>query len=325
MTPVASAQRPRLPPAILTFLAPAEHCNQHCPACILDRVGEPVSEFVLTPRDYALFLIQFAEARIPLLAVSFQGYEVTLPKSWPFVEAVFREARRRDIPRDFVTNGMLLHKWIDRIVDLAPRRISISLDGSDAETNDALRGLAGAFRATCSSLERCFQLEPELRSAVAVVSTLFPGRNLTSLTRMPRVLRELGITRWSVGWELEVGASGLVATHAKGRIAAELLVLQQAAADAEIDFHVSDDFGYFNQRDRERLRARRPFDPELLIRLDPLGYVRRGKQIASVWDALCAPRWDPARDDAVTTSGYWSRVEARSAGALSNPERPPDR
>ena len=303
------ARSHHLPPAILTFLAPADRCNQHCPACILDRVGEPVREFALSPNDYARFIEQFAEAGVPVLAAGFQGYEVTLPRSWPYVEAAFREAQSRGIPRDFVTNGMLLHKWIDRIVELSPRRISVSLDGSDDATNDSLRGLRGALALARSSIERCLMEVPGLEEVLAVVSTLFPGRNQASLQRMPRLLREIGIRRWSVGWELDIRDTALGPTGTKEQLRSDLLKLQNAAVDAEIRFHVSDDFGYFGDDERKHLRIRRPFDPELLIRVDPLGGVRRGKEIESAWNAEPVPRWNPRMDDAVEVSGYWSRVE----------------
>ena len=112
----------RRPPAILTFVAPARRCNQRCPRCYLTEVShEPVSAIGLSPEDYVRFVSDFVDAAIPILTVNFQGYEVTLPESWPYVEAVFGYAAQHNLPRAFVTNGMLLHKWTDRVLALEPR------------------------------------------------------------------------------------------------------------------------------------------------------------------------------------------------------------
>ena len=51
------------PPVVLTFLAPAERCNQRCPACyITEVVQEPVTRSQLQPADYARFVEEFVEA-----------------------------------------------------------------------------------------------------------------------------------------------------------------------------------------------------------------------------------------------------------------------
>ena len=78
-------------PVTLTFIAPARNCNQNCPGCAIALRDEPVHEFDLTPEDYVKFASDIYDAGIPIQAISFQGYEVTLPRSWPYLEAVFRK------------------------------------------------------------------------------------------------------------------------------------------------------------------------------------------------------------------------------------------
>ena len=140
---VSASKAASLPPVVLSFLAPAVRCNQRCPACILDQIGEPVSEVGLAPADYGLFVEQFVEAKVPIRSVTFQGYEVTLPASWPYLEVAFAVAREHEVARDFITNGMLLHKWTDRVEALDPQRISVSLDGSDPQTTTRSAGSEG--------------------------------------------------------------------------------------------------------------------------------------------------------------------------------------
>ena len=191
------------PPVEMTFLAPADRCNQSCPACaITEVVGEPVQRFELSPQHYSRFVECFVEAEIPILTVSFQGYEVTLPRSWPYVEAVFRVAQKHGLRRFFVTNGMLLHKWTDRILDLDVGRINVSLDGATSEVNDPIRGLPGAFEATLQSMRTFLSRAPRYRSRLVVGSIVHDETNFRSLFGMPALLRSLGLSRWVLGFGL---------------------------------------------------------------------------------------------------------------------------
>lgn len=334
-SPTSTSNSPTTPsPVTLSFLAPADRCNQRCPKCYLTEVvHEPVDQFGLAPADYATFVTQFAEAEIPIAGVTFQGYEVTLPRSWPYVEAVFAVTAEHDLCRSFITNGMLLDKLTDRVLALDPTRISVSLDGADASTNDRIRGLKGAFTATTESLRRFLRDAPSLGPRMAVVSCVYDEDNVTSLLGMPKLLKSLGIAQWALGFELVLGNGSLgngsldssPADHTEtssenrsirpaqpARRAADWLRRLLEAADREgVACYVNDEFGAFkksegeeNEGDVDRtLRAMGLFDPSRLVRMDPLGYVRTGHEILTEWDATRARRWDPQRDNAVDIAG----------------------
>ena len=291
-------RREPLRPVVLSFLAPALRCNQRCPACVIDRAGEPVNDFSLRPADYALVIERFVDAGVPVRSVTFQGYEVTLPRSWPYLEAAFRSARSRDIPRDFITNGMLLSRWIEPIQALDPHRITVSLDGADASANDALRGIAGAFDATLGSLTKLISSLPEFAPRLAIASTLYPEANYTSLKEIPALLRALGIQRWSVGWELTMHGHHLIPSHDYETLCIELFDLKTRAEQAGIEFHASDDLGLFQEPDRSRVGARSPTKAMQLLRFDPSGHVRIGDDLGLEWNASKTLRWDTTlRDD----------------------------
>ena len=301
MTPEALFPQP---PVVLTFLAPADRCNQRCPACILDQVGDPVTRFDLEPRHYAHWLEQFVAAGIPILSISFQGYEVTLPRSWPYVEAVFATARRHGLRRSFVTNGMLLHRWTDRIVDLSPARVAVSLDGSSAEVNDRIRGLEGAFDATWRSTRRFLERAPEFRDRLAIVSTLYGQRNFPSLLSMPQLLRDAGVSRWIVSCELRLRQRTVQPSHPTRLLSNWFAELRRAAEAANLRFHVSDEFGLLEGEERVRTQARHLFNLDFLYRLDPTGGVRTGSDVLHTWDDARVRRWNPCTDDAVDVSGH---------------------
>ena len=297
--------RYRCPPVILTPLAPAAGCNQRCPLCALDQVGEQVRRFHLTPRDYAAFVEQFAAEDVPVLSVVFQGYEVTLPRSFPFVEATFRTAKAHGMWCGFVTNGMLLAKRASQIAALDVDGITVSLDGPSAEVNDPIRGLVGAFERTVSALAGFLDRAPGFEERVEVASTVYDHEQGRALLAMPRLLRSLGVRSWSLGRGLRLGEGAANDAHDLTpfrALYAELL----AAADAEgLRAYVSDEFGFFGAEDRERLRVRRVFNPNFLYRLDPLGYVRSGSHVLERWDPSTAMHWDPRADNAVEAVGYW--------------------
>ena len=298
------------PPVALTFIAPAEQCNQRCPACILDQAEEPVSRFDLTPGDYVAFVEHFVNSEVPILTLSFQGYEVTLPRSWPYLESVFSLAKRHRMRRSFVTNGMLLARFADRLDDLSPDRIAVSLDGASPPPNDRLRGLPGAFDATTRSVRRFLRAVPRLRDRVIVLSTLYDEENVRSLIEMPRLLRDMGVSQWMVSSGLQMSQDTAAPAHEIARLRTWFAQLRDAAAEEGVRFHVSDEFGLLEREDREQLSARRVFNLDFLYRLDPTGGIRVGSEILKPWKQSHVRQWHPSSDDAVEVSGYWEAAAA---------------
>ena len=297
------------PSVVLTFLAPADRCNQHCPKCILDIVDEPVRDFDLQPADYARFVEDFVKRDIPIRSISFQGYEVTLPSAWRYVEPVFFIAKRYGLRKGFITNGMLLHRWTDRIVALEPHRISVSLDGSSPAVNDPIRGLEGAFDATVTSIRRFLAKAPQFQPNMAVASCLYHEENYRSLLAMPRLLEDLGISRWTLGFELEVAEGRERPAHSRERLLRWSQGLQEAARARGIRVHLNDEMGFF-KNDPEASNAfhslKHVHNAPFLYRVMPTGHVRVGSEILDRWDSSKARRWNPATDSAVDVVGYWN-------------------
>jgi len=267
-------------PFILTLLAPAEQCNQRCPRCYLTEVRhEPVTSFTLSPDSFRQAVVSLIENDIHILTVSFQGYEVTLPKSWPYVESVFRETHRRAINRSFVTNGMRLHTYTDRIVEHNPNRIGVSLDGADSKTNDYHRGLGGAFKRTLKSLGFFLEKAPQFRNRITIVSVLYQNSNAKSLMQMPKLLADYGITKWGLGLEVSASGNGTIRLADDPEKLGEVLnVLNNAAKEQGISFFVGDEFGLIDPQilDIEAIK-RVPSSVEFL-RLLPSGHVYWGGQ-----------------------------------------------
>ncbi|HXZ32612.1 MAG TPA: radical SAM protein [Terriglobales bacterium] len=131
----------------LIFWEVTKGCNLRCIHCRASATE------LSSPRDLstqtALRIIdQIAEAAKPILVLS--GGE-PLYRSDIFQLAAY--AQEKGLRVALATNGTLVTKEIARmIVDSGVKRVSISLDGADAVTHDAFRGIPGAFDAAVQGL-----------------------------------------------------------------------------------------------------------------------------------------------------------------------------
>ena len=296
------------PPIALTFLAPADRCNQRCPRCYLTEVvHEPVHETTLGPLDFAHLVHELVGEDMAILSVAFQGYEVTLPRSWPYVEATFAAAAEHGLRRSFITNGMLLHKVADRVDALDPARISVSLDGADATVNDRLRGLEGAFEATLRSLRVFLKKAPRFQERLVIASCLYDEDNFRSLLALPLLARELGLQRWALSLELREQDGRARPCAAPSTVTRWIRELSQAAAAHGVECHVNDEFGFFEGLD-PTLPIHRVFNANFLYRVEPSGHIRVGHEILDVWDPASARPWHPGVDRAIDVVEYWLAV-----------------
>src|SRR5437868_11051232 len=131
----------------LIFWEVTKGCNLRCIHCRASAT-ELSSPSDLSTK-FALGIIdQIAEAANPILVLS--GGE-PLYRSDIFQLARYATDKRLRVA--LATNGTLVTKDVARmIVDSGVKRVSISLDGSDALTHDSFRGIPGAFEAAVQGL-----------------------------------------------------------------------------------------------------------------------------------------------------------------------------
>src|SRR5215472_7950505 len=131
----------------LIFWEVTKGCNLRCIHC--RATATELSSPTDLPTRTALGLIdQFAAAANPILVLS--GGE---PLYRADIFQLARYASDKGLRVALATNGTLVTKDVARmIVDAGVRRVSISLDGADAATHDAFRGIPGAFNAAVQGL-----------------------------------------------------------------------------------------------------------------------------------------------------------------------------
>jgi AdoMet-dependent heme synthase len=138
----AQAQKARL-----VFWEVTKGCNLRCIHCRASAT-ELSSPSDLSTKTALGIIDQIAAAANPILVLS--GGE---PLYRSDIFQLARYATGKGLRVALATNGTLVTKEVARmIVDAGVKRVSISLDGADAETHDSFRGIPGAFDAAVQGL-----------------------------------------------------------------------------------------------------------------------------------------------------------------------------
>ena len=133
--------------ARLIFWEVTKGCNLRCVHCRATAT-ELSSPSDLSTQKALGIIDQIAAAANPILVLS--GGE---PLFRSDIFQLARYATDKGLRVALATNGTLVTKEIARmIVDAGVKRVSISLDGADADTHDSFRGIPGAFDAAVYGL-----------------------------------------------------------------------------------------------------------------------------------------------------------------------------
>ena len=168
-------------PLRLLFWESTARCNLACRHCRrLDM--DDAEGGVLTTAEAERMIDQAADLGRPIIV--FSGGEPLLRDDW---ERLARHAAGRGLPTALATNGTLVDDAVARRIAAAGfQRVSVSLDGPDAPTHDAIRG-AAAFDAAMAGIVA-------LRAAgVSVqINTTVTAGNFDRLDRMEALAVSVG-------------------------------------------------------------------------------------------------------------------------------------
>lgn len=175
-------------------------CNLACRHCRAEAHPEPYAGELTTAEAMAL-IDTFPQVGRPI--VIFTGGEPTLR---PDVLDLVAHARTLDLPCAFAPNGTLIDAQKARELKAAGvSRCSISIDGADAASHDAFRGVPGAFEASLRGMDH-------LRSAGLPfqINTTVTRGNLGHFRRIFELCRQVGAVAWHIFLLVPMGrASGL--------------------------------------------------------------------------------------------------------------------
>jgi len=125
----------------LVFWETTVACNLECSHCRRLEIGHELSKLDLTTAEGKRLIDQLAECGRPLLILS--GGE---PLIRPDLFELADYARQKQLACALATNGTLVDQALaEKIAATGIRRVSVSLDGADAQTHDQFRRIPGSF------------------------------------------------------------------------------------------------------------------------------------------------------------------------------------
>lgn len=92
------------------------------------------------------------------------------------------------------TNGTLLTEdLINQLIAMQVYQLTISLDGTNSITNDEIRGV-GSFERVIENIKRTTScIEQSSSSMIVQVATVITRKNLLTIHRLPKLLKEIGV------------------------------------------------------------------------------------------------------------------------------------
>ncbi len=166
----------------LIFWEVTKGCNLRCIHCRATAT-ELSSPRDLNTRTAINIIDQIAAAANPILVLS--GGE---PLYRSDIFQLARYGTDKGLRVALATNGTLVTKEVARmVVDSGVKRVSISLDGSDASTHDAFRGIPGAFDAAVQGLRNL----KSLGMAVQINMTI-AKHNASQLPKVLELAKSIG-------------------------------------------------------------------------------------------------------------------------------------
>ncbi len=163
-------------------------CNLNCMHCG-SAAGKARSDELTT--DEALQLCDDLKG-IGCQGVAMMGGEPLLRKDWP---SIAERVRKVGMDLSIITNGYKITETkFQRILDVNPELVTVSIDGGHAAVHDKIRGVPGAFKQVVSTLRRFV----ESGLPTGVITTVHK-MNLGELPSIRKLLLGTG-----VAWQIQM-------------------------------------------------------------------------------------------------------------------------
>ncbi len=172
------AVKQRIPVRMLLELT--RKCNLECSHCYIENRNNKE----LDTRELKNLLAQLAEEGC--LTIIFTGGEPLFRPDW-FELAQY--ARKMRFILRIYTNGTLITDAVaDKLKEIQPLSVEISIYGSKAETHDRITGITGSFEASMKGLKRCRKRDLQVRIKYPVMK-----ENITEYKRVIEHAKNLGV------------------------------------------------------------------------------------------------------------------------------------
>ncbi|MCS7465404.1 TIGR04053 family radical SAM/SPASM domain-containing protein [Stieleria sp. ICT_E10.1] len=182
---------------MLVFYELTQACDlvcQHCRACAQAR-SDPAE---LSPADSRRLIGQLTEFPEPPMLVLTGGDPLKRSDIYELVrDAVGRGLKVSITPS---ATPLVTRDAITRLRDAGISRLAISIDGADAETHDATRGVRGSFDRSL-----CILRDAQALGVETQINTVLTPSNVDQVETMADRFAEFEIALWSVFFLIPVG------------------------------------------------------------------------------------------------------------------------
>jgi radical SAM protein with 4Fe4S-binding SPASM domain len=163
-------------------------CNMNCIHCGSSAGQKRTSE--LTTEEWNNVTKQLADLNCK--EITLLGGEPFLRKDW---YEISKEVKDCGVKITYMSNGFLINeKIIEKLRNIEPKTVSISIDGSKYETHDKIRQLKGSF-------DKCMEVISNLKKA-GINTTVITSINKLNFEELPE-LRSMLLNKGIV-WQLQI-------------------------------------------------------------------------------------------------------------------------
>ena len=199
-----------------------ENCNSRCITCNVWK-NKPKNE--LTTKEIENIFYHLKEIGIKL--IGFTGGECLLRED---IGELIRKAKEIVGGKVYIiTNGILLEKKAEILLENGVDYISVSLDGLE-KTDEKIRGVAGHYQKVIKGIETLKSLTPGENPKINInIGTTLTSPNLPEIPKLIQICKELKVT-----WSYNLLDTSLY--FFKGINTSELLINDESLVDELIDY-----------------------------------------------------------------------------------------
>ena len=169
----------------IMYIRVSENCNSRCFMCHYAGTND---SYNITLKQYHKILNHMQKNNYKMLR--FTGGEPLLHKN---IIKMIKEAKEINLKTSIITNGYLLPKKVNKLIEAGLDECIISLDGSSSFIHDKLRNFPGCFNNIIEGIKKLKE-----KNILVRVNTVVSGLNIHDMVNIYKLLKELKVDQWSI-------------------------------------------------------------------------------------------------------------------------------
>lgn len=168
-----------------------ERCNFNCPMC-----------HVAKSRLKNLTELSFSDIKDFFDSIALYSPSVSLaggePLMHPEIIKIIKYLDKKKIVKGLVTNGMLLDKMAQDLIDSGLDFLAISLDGPDESTQYQRGLIKGSFTQIIKGIKKIIKLRGDRCFPNIRIATVISKANINNFDKIYEIVKKLKVDEWSI-------------------------------------------------------------------------------------------------------------------------------